>query len=84
MGFGRYAACELGRGTADMAGCGTHPSRSRLDTYEHMVPGQEADTVARLAGMMGTQGEAIRATGTDSTTNSTQQYTRRPGHRSHA
>jgi hypothetical protein len=35
-----------------------------MDTYGHLFPGQEADTVARLPGMMGNGPEALRATGT--------------------
>lgn len=38
-----------------------------LDTYGHLLPGQEADTVARFPSMMGDAGDAseMRATGTD-------------------
>ena len=36
-----------------------------MDTYGHLFPGQEADTVARLPAMMGDDPEALRATGTD-------------------
>ena len=37
-----------------------------MDTYGHLFPGQEADTIARLPAMMGIPfDEALRATGTD-------------------
>jgi integrase len=36
-----------------------------MDTYGHLFPGQEADTVARLPGMLGDAPEALAATGTD-------------------
>ena len=35
-----------------------------MDTYGHLFPGQEADTVARLPGMLGNGQKALRATGT--------------------
>ena len=35
-----------------------------MDTYGHLFPGQEADTVARFADLMETGPEALRATGT--------------------
>jgi integrase len=35
-----------------------------LDTYGHLFPGQEADTLARLPEMLGSAPEAMRATGT--------------------
>ena len=55
---------------------GTHPKAVQavmrhasivlsMDTYGHLFPGQEAETVARLPSMMGVQPEALRATGTD-------------------
>jgi len=36
-----------------------------MDTYGHLFPGQEAETVARLPSMMGESHEALRTTGTD-------------------
>ena len=36
-----------------------------MDTYGHLFPGQEADTVARLPEMMGDVPEALQATGTE-------------------
>ncbi len=55
---------------------GAHPNAVRavmrhstimltMDTYGHLFPGQEAETVARLAPMMGDKPTALRATGTD-------------------
>ena len=38
-----------------------------MDTYGHLFPGQEADTVARFADYMGDGTEALRATGTADT-----------------
>ena len=36
-----------------------------MDTYGHLIPGQEAETVARLSNLLGTdQPQALRATGT--------------------
>ena len=35
-----------------------------MDTYGHLFPGQDAQTVGRLPDMMGDTGEALRATGT--------------------
>jgi hypothetical protein len=35
-----------------------------MDTYGHLFPGQEAETVARLPEMLGSGPEAVRATGT--------------------
>jgi hypothetical protein len=35
-----------------------------MDTYGHLFPGQEAETVARLPSMFGSGPEALRATGT--------------------
>ncbi len=35
-----------------------------MDTYGHLFPGQEADTLARLPAMMGEGPETLRATGT--------------------
>ena len=39
-----------------------------MDTYGHLFPGQEAETVARLPDMLGDGPEALRATGTCSAT----------------
>ncbi|MCA9111128.1 MAG: hypothetical protein KDA52_14345, partial [Planctomycetaceae bacterium] len=38
------------------------------DSYGHLFPGQEADAVSRLWGMLTAPEEALRATGTDDTT----------------
>ncbi len=35
-----------------------------MDTYGHLFPGQEAETVARFPGMLGGQPQQLRATGT--------------------
>lgn len=35
-----------------------------MDTYGHLFPGQEAETVARFPSMMGEQPQELRATGT--------------------
>ena len=37
-----------------------------MDTYGHLFPGQEADAVAKMPGMFGSDPEALAATGTDS------------------
>ena len=39
-----------------------------MDTYGHLFPGQEADTVARFPDMLNNGPETMRATGTDDTT----------------
>ena len=44
-----------------------------MDTYGHLFPGQEADTVARLPRMLAAAPEALRATGTDDATAKGQQ-----------
>ncbi len=36
-----------------------------MDTYGHLFPGQEADAVAKLPGMMADEPQALAATGTD-------------------
>ena len=36
-----------------------------MDTYGHLFPGQEADTVARLPDMLAVEPAALQATGTD-------------------
>jgi len=36
-----------------------------MDTYGHLFPGQEADTIARLPVMLGSEPAVMRATGTD-------------------
>jgi hypothetical protein len=36
-----------------------------MDTYGHLVPGQEAETVARFSAMLGDVSKTLRATGTD-------------------
>ena len=52
-----------------------------MDTYGHLFPGQEADTVARLPGMLPGKTEALKATGTmDRGANERQQYRQQPQH----
>ena len=36
-----------------------------MDTYGHLFPGPEAETIARLPMSLGTGPEALKATGTD-------------------
>ncbi|MCH8880534.1 MAG: tyrosine-type recombinase/integrase [Planctomycetes bacterium] len=50
-----------------------------MDTYGHLLPGQEADTVARFADYMGDDAEALRATGTADVDADPQQYPRQLG-----
>jgi integrase len=52
-----------------------------MDTYGHLFPGQEAETVSRFPSMMTNDAEAMRATGTDATTGCPQQYPQQSRHR---